>query len=125
MTETELLSLSPAEQLAEYIRQAQSWAEVEEAITSNPSYKTEAWELLSVSEKSRIKEMKSQPVVLPLDLVGQRVFIPGGRYLLEGEGTVEADRGAGTLRMLEVRMSDRKIQVVSIDKIKLINGESC
>ena len=124
MTGTELLGLPPAEQLAGLIRQAQDWAGVEVAIANDPSHKTEAWELLSDSEKARIKELKLQPVVLPLELVGHRVFVPGGKYLLEGEGVVEADRGAGSLRVVEVRMANRRIQVVSTDKIKLIDGES-
>lgn len=65
-----------------------------------------------------------RPVVLSSEMVGQRVFITAGRYLSEGEGIIEADRGADTLRMLEVRMVDRKVQVVSIDKVQLIDGQS-
>ncbi len=122
MTGTELLSFSPAEHLADLIRQAQNWAEVEEAIASNPSHKAEAWELLDTSEKARIKELKLQPVVLPLEMVEQCVFVMAGTYRAEGEGIVEAERGVGRLRMLEVRMANRKIQVVSIDKIQLIDG---
>lgn len=72
--------------------------------------------------KSQIKELEQRPTVLPLELVGHRVFVKAGTYRSEGEGIVEADRGAGTLRMLEVRMSDGKIQVVSIGNIQLIKG---
>lgn len=124
MTGTELLSQTPAEHLADLIRQAQNWAEVEEAIASNPNHKAEAWELLDTSAKARIKELKQRPAVLPLELVGHRVFVTAGTYRSEGEGVVEVDRGVGTLRMLEVRMSYRTIQVVSIDNIQLIEGRA-
>lgn len=69
-------------------------------------------------------KVEQRTAVLPLEMVGQRVFVTAGTYLSEGEGIVEVDRGVGTLRMLEVRMSNRKNQVVSIDKIKLVDGRS-
>lgn len=53
-------TLNPAIQLADLLKQCQSWAEVEQAIARHPAYKTEAWQLLSAGEKTKIRELKQQ-----------------------------------------------------------------
>ena len=95
MNQTELTSLSFAENLAALVRKAQDWAELESAITSFPDHKSEAWQLLTTEEKSRIEELKHRPVALSLSLVGRWVFVTDGKYRSVGEGVVEVDRGVG------------------------------
>ena len=120
MNQAELTPLPLAEKLAALVRQSQNWAEVETVIASFPEQKAEVWQLLDDAEKSRIKQLKHRPVALPLSLVGRRVFVTAGKYRSGGEGVVEVDRGVGTLRMVEVKMSNKKIQITSIDNIQLL-----
>ncbi len=50
--------LVAANQLADKLRQCQSWAEVESAIAAYPEHKINAWHLMDADEKSRLKELK-------------------------------------------------------------------
>ena len=120
MNQTELTFFPQAEHLAVLVRKAQDWAEVEATITRFPEHTVEAWHLLDDGEKSRIRELKHRPGTLPFSLVGRRVLVPPGKYRLGGEGVVELDRGIGSLRMLEIRTLNKKIQITSIDNIQLL-----
>jgi hypothetical protein len=107
-----------AQQLADRIRQCSTWEEIESAIASAPTHKTEAWALLSHDEKERIKILQIEAAP-PLDpnsesLVGQRVFVTPGCFRQFGEGIVECDRGYGTFRRLEVRMPTGRLQFCSL-----------
>lgn len=111
-----------AHQLADRVRQCSTWPEVSEAIARNMQHSQEAWTLLSDEEKERIKALKAA-AAKPFDssfpcLVGKRVFVSPGSYRIEGEGIVECDRGFGTLRMIEVRMPNRKLQIVGITELR-------
>jgi hypothetical protein len=112
-----------AQQLADRIRQCSTWQEIESAIASAGTHKTEAWALLSHEEKERIKILKIEAAP-PLDpnsesLVGQRVFVTPGCYRQLGEGIVECDRGYGTFRCLEVRMPTGRLQFCSLVDARL------
>lgn len=50
--------LVAANQLADKLRQCQSWAEVESTLAAYPDHKTDAWQLMDADEKSRLKELK-------------------------------------------------------------------
>ncbi len=104
--------------LADRVRQCATWEEIEAAIASDPTHKNEAWALLSNEEKERIKILRIEAAI-PIDpncesLVGKRVFVTAGRYRASGEGIVECDRGYGTLRGLEVRFPNGRIQFCSL-----------
>ncbi len=66
-------TLTPAIQLANRLRQCQSWAEVEQAIATHQDQKAEAWHLLTAEQQSRLKELKraSEPPALE---VGSKVI---------------------------------------------------
>jgi hypothetical protein len=117
-----------AQQLAERIRQCATWEEIEEVIASDPTHKQEAWALLSKEEKERIKTLKieaGQPINPNCEsLVGKRVFVTPGRYRQAGEGIVECDRGFGTLRIAEVRMPYRRIQIAPISELRAVSERS-
>lgn len=106
--------LNPVARLAKLIKNCQTWAEVEQAFRLFPQYKDEAWQILTEIEKAQIQELK-HPLLKPLTSiqVGDRVFVIADIYRTESIGVVECVRGFGTLQMLEVRMPDKKIQVVS------------
>lgn len=111
------------QQLADRIRQCATWEEIEAALASDPTHKNDAWALLSHEEKERIKILKIE-AAKPIDpssesLVGKRVFVTAGRYRQVGEGIVECDRGYGTLRSLEVRMPNGRIQYCSVVEARL------
>ena len=61
--------------------------------------------------------------VLPRSLIGQRVVVVPGRYRVGGEGVIERDRGVGLLRVVEARMSNKKIQITAIDNIQLVEAK--
>jgi hypothetical protein len=110
-------------QLADRVRQCFSWAEVSEALASDPMHKNEAWALLSEAQKERIKNLLAA-AAKPLDpngssLVGKRVYVTPGDYRKEGEGVAEVDRGYGSLRVVEVRMPSGKIQSVQLGELRL------
>jgi hypothetical protein len=48
-----------ASQLADKLRQCQTWQEVEHAIATHPEHKTDAWQRLNAFEKSRLKQLKA------------------------------------------------------------------
>lgn len=109
--------------LAQRVRHCTTWEEIEQVIASAPSLKQEIWALLTMDEKERIKTLK-MAAALPIDpncepLVGKRVFVTAGRYCQAGEGVVECDRGYGTLRGLEVRMPNGRIQFCSLEDARL------
>jgi len=111
------------QQLAERIRQCATWEEIEAAIASDPTHKNDAWALLSHEEKERIRILKIE-AAKPIDpncepLVGKRVFVTPGAYRQSGEGIVECDRGYGTLRALEVRLPNGRIQFCSLKDARL------
>jgi hypothetical protein len=118
----EFSSLIAAHQLALRVRQCSSWEEVEEAIAADPIHKNEAWALLTNEEKERIKILKIT-AASPLDpncgnLVGKRVGVTAGTYRTAGVGIVECERGFGSLRILEVRMPNGKIQIAPITELR-------
>ena len=111
-----------AHELAQRVRQCLSWEEVEQAISLGPMYKNEAWALLTDEEKERIKKLKIA-AAKRIDpdsgsLVGLRVYVTAGTYRTAAEGVVECERGFGTLRLLEVRMKDGKIQVLGLSDVR-------
>ncbi len=111
-----------AHELAQRVRQCLSWEEVEQAIASGPMYKNEAWALLTDEEKERIKKLKIA-AAKRIDpdsgsLVGRGVYVTAGTYRTAAEGVVECERGFGTLRLLEVRMKDGKIQVLGLSDVR-------
>jgi hypothetical protein len=87
-------------------------------------YKNEAWALLTDEEKERIKKLKIAAAKLlypnSASLVGKQVYVTEGTYRTAGEGVVECDRGSGTLRLLEVRMKDGKIQVLGLSDVRQV-----
>ncbi len=110
--------------LAQRVRQCTTWEEIEQVIASAPFLKQEIWALLTLEEKERIKILKIT-AALPIDpncesLLGKRVFVTAGRYRQAGEGMVECDRGFDTLRLLEVRMKDGKIQVLGLSDARQV-----
>jgi hypothetical protein len=112
------------QQLAERIRQCATWEEIEEAIAFDPTHKNDAWALLSHEEKERIRILKIE-AAKPIDpncepLVGKRVFVSPGCYRQAGEGFVVDDRGYGTLRWLEVRMLNGKLQPLPLNEARLV-----
>jgi hypothetical protein len=109
--------------LAQRVQRCTSWEEIEQVIASAPSLKQEIWALLSSAEKDRIKTLKIA-AAHPIDpnsesLVGKRVFVLPGAYRQQGEGLVICDRGDGTLRGLEVRLSNGRIQFCSLKDARL------
>jgi hypothetical protein len=116
-----------AHQLADRVRQCSTWAEVEEVAASAPDRKQEIWALLTDEEKQQIKILKI--AAHPIDpnsepLVGKQVFVPSGAYRQSGEGIVVCDRGFGTLRMVEVRMQNRQIQIASVSELRAVSDSS-
>ena len=69
----ETVVLTTTENLAQQLKQCQSWTEIESLITLAPDSKGDAWELLDEQEKTRIKELK-QASVLPELEVGDFVL---------------------------------------------------
>jgi hypothetical protein len=120
----ELRHRHSAHELAQRVRQCSSWEEVEQAIAADPMYKNEAWALLTDEEKERIKKLKIAAAKLlypnSASLVGKQVYVTEGTYRTAGEGVVECDRGSGTLRLLEVRMKDGKIQVLGLSDVRQV-----
>lgn len=111
------------QQLAQRVRQSTTWEEIEQIIASAPTLKQEIWALLTMEEKEHIKTLKIA-AALPIDpncesLVGQRVYVTSGTYRQAGEGVVSGDRGYGTLRGLEVRMPNGRIQFCSLKDARL------
>ncbi|MDP8962939.1 MAG: hypothetical protein M3O33_02920 [Cyanobacteriota bacterium] len=110
--------------LAQRVRQSTTWEEIEQVIASAPFLKQEIWALLTLEEKERIKILKIT-AALPIDpncesLVGKRVFVTAGPYRQAGEGVIECDRGNGTLRSLEVRFPNGRIQFCSLSDARAI-----
>lgn len=120
----ELRHRHSAHELAQRVRQCATWEEVEQAIASHPMYKNEAWALLTDEEKERIKKLKLAAAkrIDPntASLVGRGVYVTEGTYRTVGEGVVECERGFGTLRVLEVRMKDGKIQVLGLSDVRQV-----
>lgn len=119
----EFRSRLAAQQLADRVRQCSNWAEVSEALASDPMHNQEAWALLSEAQIERIKNLQAA-AAKPLDpncssLVGKRVYVTPGDYRKEGEGVAEVDRGYGWLRVVEVRMPSGKIQIVQLGELRL------
>jgi hypothetical protein len=87
-------------------------------------YKNEAWALLTDEEKERIKKLKIAAAkrIDPNSgsLVGRGVYVTAGTYRMAAEGVVERERGLGTLRLLEVRMKDGKIQVLGLSDVRQV-----
>jgi hypothetical protein len=109
--------------LAQRVRSCTTWEEIKQVIASAPSLKQQIWALLTLEEKELIKTLKIA-AALPIDpncesLVGKRVFVTEGRYRSAGEGIVECDRGYGTLRGLEVRFPNGRIQFCSLKDARL------
>jgi hypothetical protein len=109
--------------LAQRVRCCTTWEEIELVITQAKDCQQEIWALLSDEEKERIKNLKAAAAKL-LDsncssLVGKRVYVTPGDYCTGGEGVVEADRGYGSLRLIEVRMPNSKIQIVQLTQVRL------
>jgi hypothetical protein len=112
--------------LVQRVRHCTTWEEIEIVITCAPFLKQEIWALLTLEEKERIKILK-MTAPLPIDpncesLVGKRVFVTAGRYRQAGEGVIECDRGNGTLRCLEVRFPNGRIQFCSLSDARVISG---
>ncbi|HEY9833965.1 MAG TPA: hypothetical protein V6D26_25665 [Stenomitos sp.] len=109
--------------LADRVRTCTTWEEIEAAIASDPTYKNEAWALLTMDEKELIKALRiaaAQPIDPNCEsLIGKRVFVTEGRYRSSGEGIVECDRGYGTLRGLEVRFPNGRIQFCSLEDARV------
>lgn len=120
----ERLAAPTAHDLAERVRCCITWEEIEQVIASAPSLKQEVWGLLTDEEKERIKTLKiaaAQPIDPNCEsLVNKRVFVLPGSYRQTGEGIVVCDRGYGTLRALEVRLSSGRIQFCSISDARRI-----
>ncbi len=115
---------TPAARLAQKIKSCQSWAEVENRIRLCPQLKSEAWELLTPTERAYIKRLKQSPTQSPSSITpssineGDLVVVSPSTYTRAGEGVVEDARGYGFLRMLEVRRSDGRLQIVSIAEVR-------
>jgi len=110
--------------LVQRVRHCTTWEEIEIVITCAPFLKQEIWALLTLEEKERIKILK-MTAALPIDpncesLVGKRVFVTAGRYRQAGEGVIECVRGNGTLRCLEVRFPNGRIQFCSLSDARAI-----
>ncbi len=73
---------------------------------------------LALSERTPTTQQFGQPFEFP-PLVGKGVYVTPGTFRTEGEGVVEVDRGYGSFRAVEVRMPERKIQVVSVSDVRL------
>jgi hypothetical protein len=118
----QLQSRLTAHELAARVRRCASWAEVSAVLASDPMYNQEAMALLTDEEKERIKRLKTA-AAMPLDpksgsLVGKRIYVNAGNYRTAGEGIVECDRGFGTLRMLEVRMPNGRLQLSALSDVR-------
>ena len=119
----ERLTGPTAQDLAIQVQRCTTWEEIERVIASSPSLKQEVWALLTFEEKERIKILKIL-AAKPIDpncesLVGKRVYVTEGRYRASGEGIVVCDRGYGSLRGLEVRLPNGRIQFCSLKDARL------
>lgn len=118
------LTTPTAHDLAQRVQRCTTWEEIELVIASAPSLKQEVWALLTSEEKERIKSLKitaAQPIDPNCErLVGKRVFVTEGRYRASGEGVVECDRGYGSLRGLEVRLPNGRIQFCSLEDARMV-----
>lgn len=74
---------APTLQLADLLRQCRNWAEVECAIATHPAHKTEAWQVLTLEEKSRIKVLRQRATEVPPLKIGSRVLWIGCPGYLE------------------------------------------
>lgn len=110
--------------LVQRVRHCTTREEIEMVITCAPFLKQEIWALLTLEEKECIKILK-MTAALPIDpncesLFGKRVFVTAGRYRQAGEGVIVSDRGNGTLRCLEVRFPNGRIQFCSLSSARAI-----
>jgi hypothetical protein len=115
------------QELAQRVQQCTTWEEIEQVIASAPSLKPEIWALLSKEEKHRIKIFEIA-AAHPIDpnsssLVGKRVFVLPGAYRQGGEGIVVCDRGYSTLRGLEVRLPNSRIQFCSLKDARIVSED--
>lgn len=111
--------ITPAARLAQKLKSCQSWAEVENRVRLCPQLKSKAWEHLTPTERANIKRLKQSLTQSPSSInKGDLVVVSPSTYTRAGEGVVEDARGYGFLRMLEVRMSDGRLQIVTIKEVR-------
>lgn len=83
-------------------------------------------QLLSAEDRSYYKQIFLDKVGMRVhadtpSLVNQCVYISSSLYGEGGQGVVEVDRGYGTLRVLEVRMPNKKIRIIPVESVRMPN----